>query len=105
MSASRFCALAFVLVAACGRGETDAVDPRAAAARVGRLLYEEKLISDPEVNAKVGGYVTAVDRDGAPPDSMLPELHAWLVEWVARYPDRAARARMMPGRHPPWMRE
>lgn len=92
-------ALMLVLLAACARGE-DAVEPEAAAARVGQLLYEENLIADPEVNERVGQYIAAVDRDGAPPDSVLPELHAWLEEWAARHPERAARARMMP-RTPP----
>ncbi|HEX8695962.1 MAG TPA: hypothetical protein VF746_26340 [Longimicrobium sp.] len=96
MRASAFCALAFLFAVACARGETDVGDRRAAAAQVGQLLYAENLISDPEVNAKVGGYVTAVDRDGAPLDSVLPDLHTWLVEWAARHPDRVARARMMP---------
>ena len=95
------CALACVLVAACGRGDTDTVDARAAAARVGQLLYAENLISDPEVNAKVRRYIAAVDRDAVPPDSVLPELHAWLVDWADRHPDRAARARMMPWTPPP----
>jgi hypothetical protein len=88
-------AFTLVLLAACARGE-DAVEPEAAAARVGQLLYGENLIADPEVNERVGRYIAAVDRDGAPPDSVLPELHAWLVEWAARHPERAARAGMMP---------
>ena len=78
-------ALTLVFLAACARGE-DAVEPEAAAARVGQLLYGENLIADPEVNERVGRYIAAVDRDGAPPDSVLPELHAWLVEWAARQP-------------------
>lgn len=96
MTRSLGCALALALmvVAGCARGE-DAVGPQAVAARVGQLLYGDNLIADPEVNERAGRYIAAVDRDGVPPDIVLPEFHAWLDEWVRRNPDRAARARML----------
>jgi hypothetical protein len=70
--------------------------PRPAAARVRDLLYGANLIADPQVNAKVGHYITQVDRDGASPDSVLRELQPWLDEWARGHPDRLARARLMP---------
>jgi hypothetical protein len=66
----------------------------------GQLLYTENLISDPEVNAKMGRYITAVDQGGVPPDSVLAELHTWLVEWKAQHPDHASRVRMVPRASP-----
>jgi hypothetical protein len=88
-------AIGTLLLAACA-AEEPPFDKRAAMARVGDLLYARNLISDPEVNEKVRGYITAVDRDGAPPDSVLREFDGWLSEWSRRHPERAARARLLP---------
>jgi hypothetical protein len=91
-------AAVLLCLAACGpAGPPPAVSREAAAARVGERLYAENLIADPEVAARVRRAVAAIDRDGAAPDSVLPGLHGWLEGWVARHPDRAARARLMPG--------
>jgi hypothetical protein len=81
---------------ACTREAKKELPRPVAAARVGDLLYGANLIADPQVNAKVGHYITQVDRDGASPASVLRELQPWLEEWVRRHPDRVARARLMP---------
>lgn len=69
---------------------------RPAPTRVGELLYKDNLIADPEVSAKMGEFVVRIDSAGALPESVLPELQAWLETWIAAHPERAARARMMP---------
>lgn len=89
--------LAVVLVAAAGCSQENEQHPRAAAeARVGRRLYAENLLADPEVGARVRAAVHAIEREEVPADSALTALDAWLGEWVARHPERAARARMLP---------
>lgn len=89
-------ALVLLLAGGCARGEPKPADARAAADRVGQLLYTDNLVSDPEVNAKLAGYVAAIDRDGEPPDSVLNQLDGWLGQWAAQHPDRVSRARLMP---------
>jgi hypothetical protein len=84
------------LAAVLGCGREPAGDGAEAAGRVGHLLYEQNLISDPEVNAKLMDYAGEVGGEGIPADSVLPELHRWLESWVAAHPGRVARARLMP---------
>jgi hypothetical protein len=93
--------LAWALGAGCaGRDAASALPADAAAARVGELLYSENLIADPEVNARVRESISAVDGEGVPADSVLPELYTWLERWVENHPDRAERARLMPSQPP-----
>lgn len=89
--------LAVVLLAPAGCGPGDKQHPRAAAeARVGRRLYAENLLADPAVGARVRAAVHGIEREGVPADSALTALDAWLEDWAARNPERAARARVLP---------
>lgn len=74
----------------------DRIDPAAASARVSVLLYQQGLVSDPEVNAKMNEYVLAVSRDGVSVDSVMPEFRHWLEAWAQAHPDRVATARLAP---------
>lgn len=95
------CVLLVLLAGCTGERPTSTTDaPDGGAARVGQRLYEENLIADPAVNARIGEAVVAVDRDGAHPDSVLSEVHGWLERWVAANPDRAARAHLLPRLNP-----
>ena len=58
------------------RGER--LDPAAASARVPVLLYQQGLVSDPEVNAKTNEYVLAVSLAGVPVDPVIAEFDRWL---------------------------
>jgi hypothetical protein len=94
-------ALALALThSACARpapaAHRDHLDPAEASAQVSVLLYQQGLVSDPEVNAKMNEYVLAVSRDGVPVDSVMPEFHHWLEAWARAHPDRAAAARLAP---------
>jgi hypothetical protein len=60
------------------------------------MLYEQNLVSDSEVNARMNEYVLAVSRDGARPDSVLPAFHQWLEVWSRAHPDRVKRASLVP---------
>lgn len=93
--------LGAVMASACA-GEASGRDgemlpPVEASARVSEMLYGQNLISDPQVNAKMNEYVLAVSRDGLPADSVMPEFHHWLVEWVRVHPNLVQAARLEPG--------
>lgn len=98
-------AFALLCASACGGSGGASGEPgaggrghEARAERVGELLYTQNLISDPEVNARMLEFATAVDHRGVPADSVLPDVLAWLEAWTARHPERVARARLQP--HP-----
>jgi hypothetical protein len=93
--------LGALMISACageasGRGG-EMLPPAEASVRVSEMLYGQNLISDPQVNAKMNEYVLAVSRDGVPADSVMPEFHRWLVEWVRVHPDLVDAARLEPG--------
>lgn len=79
-----------------GSRETKRLRPAQASRAISEMLYEENLISDPEVNHKMNEYVLAVSRDGTRVEVVLPEFHHWLEEWVRRNPDRVAAAKALP---------
>lgn len=87
-------ALCVQLCVGCSRQSTPNVE-HTPAEWVGYLLYEENLIADPEVAARVRASIIAVDRDGFPADSVLPQLHTWLERWARDNPDRVQRAHLM----------
>lgn len=93
--------LAFLAIVGCaGEGRKaggEMLPPAEASARVTELLYGQNLIADPQVNAKMNGYVLAVSRDGVPADSVMPEFHRWLAAWARTHPERVAAARLEPG--------
>lgn len=89
------------MISACA-GEASGRDggrlpPAEASARVSEMLYGQNLISQPQVNARMNEYVLAVSRDGVPADSVMPEFHRWLVEWVRVNPNLVDAARLEPG--------
>lgn len=93
--------LGALMISACA-GEASGRDgemlpPGEASARVSEMLYGQNLISDSQVNAKMNEYVLAVSRDGVPADSVMPEFHRWLVEWVRVHPNLVEAARLEPG--------
>lgn len=94
--AAAMAGLLMIVAAGCSGPTTTPVSREDATARVGHLLYSENIIADPEVSARVRESIAAVDRDGVPADSILPQLHAWIERWVRNNPDRVQRARLMP---------
>jgi hypothetical protein len=88
--------LLVLLTVSAGCDPRSSAHQRPAPTRVGELLYAENLIADPEVSAKMAEFVVRIDSAGALPESVLPEVQAWLEAWTAAHPERAARARMMP---------
>lgn len=84
------------LAALIGCGRAPAGDREVQASRVGYLLYEQNLIADPAVSAKLMEFAGDVGAERVPRDSVLPELQRWLESWVEAHPDRVARARLMP---------
>ncbi len=88
------------LAAACGTPETrqDAsLPPRVAAAQISNLLYQEGLIADPAVNARVNEYVAASRGGARARDSAVVEFRRWIGDWVAANPEKVAAARRAGG--------
>jgi len=87
-----------VALAGCGRGDGGGAlrHPAVAMKAVSELLYDQNLITDPEVNGRMNEYVLKVSRDGVAADSVIPEFHRWLVDWARRHPERVAAARARP---------
>jgi hypothetical protein len=61
------------------------------------MLYERNLISDPEVNRKMNEAVLRITKDGASPDSVMPNFLDWLEDWVDTHPAQAEAARLASG--------
>jgi hypothetical protein len=66
--------------------------PAPAAAAVDRMLYEENLVSVPEVSERTKDAVLRVARDNHSRDSVMPALHRWLEDWAAAHPAQAKAA-------------
>ncbi|HEX8211845.1 MAG TPA: hypothetical protein VF584_16840 [Longimicrobium sp.] len=71
--------------------------PAPAAAAVARMLYEENLVSVPEVSERTKEAVLRVARDNHSRDSVMPALHRWLENWAAAHPVEAKAARLAGG--------
>jgi len=71
--------------------------PAPAAAAVDRMLYEENLVSVPEVSERTREAVLRVARDNHSRDSVMPALHRWLEDWAAAHPAQAEAARLAGG--------
>jgi hypothetical protein len=71
--------------------------PEQAVIGVRKLLYEQNLIRDPEVNRKMKEAVLRITRDGAPSDSVMPDLYRWLEDWTATHPAEIEAARLAGG--------
>lgn len=98
--------LASLALAACSPPAAPPEDTRDAAgehAEVRTLLYEQGLIEDPEVQARMSAFVLRMRRDGLAPERGYREFRQWLEAWVRANPDRAraARARRGPARDGP----
>ena len=85
--------VAFVGLVACGRENRRLLPPDEAIVAVSELLYQQNLIVDDEVNARMNESVLLVSRDRRPADAVIPEFHLWLTEWARQHPDRVAAAR------------
>lgn len=68
--------------------------PAQAAAAVNRMLYEENLVSVPEVSERTKEAVLRVARDTRSRDSVMPGLHRWLEDWAAAHPAKTKAARL-----------
>lgn len=79
------------------RNERALVTPEQASVGVRDLLYERNLIRDPEVNRKMKEAVLRIAQDGAPSDSVMPDLHRWLEDWAATHPAQVEAARLAGG--------
>lgn len=73
------------------------VEPQYAAAGVKRRLYEDNLIRDPEVNARMNDAVASITQRGAAPDSVMPAFYRWLDHWAATHPAEVEAARLAGG--------
>jgi hypothetical protein len=71
--------------------------PAQAAAAVDRMLYEENLISVPEVSLMTKEALLRVARDNSARDSVMPALHRSLEDWAAAHPAQAKAARVAGG--------
>lgn len=71
--------------------------PDAVTIGIRRLLYEQNLIRDPEVNRKMNEAVLRITRDGASSDSVMPDLYRWLQEWATTHPAQVEAARLAGG--------
>jgi hypothetical protein len=69
-----------------------------AAAAVDRMLYEENLVSVPEVSERTKEAVLRVARDNRARDSVMPALHRWLEDWASAHPAEAKAARLAGGK-------
>lgn len=68
--------------------------PGEASAQVSRMLYEQNLISDPEVNREMNEAVLRITKGGASPDSVMPRFCRWLERWASTHPARVDAARL-----------
>jgi hypothetical protein len=64
---------------------------------VSKILYERNLISEPEVNRKMNEAVLRITKDGASPDSVMPNFLNWLEDWIDAHPAQAEAARLVGG--------
>lgn len=64
---------------------------------IAKLLYDQNLISNPEVNRKMNEVVVRISRDGASQDSAMSTFHHWLDEWTATHPLQVEEARLAGG--------
>ena len=71
--------------------------PAVATAAVDRMLYEENLVSVPEVSERTKQAVLRVARDKHARDSVMPTLHRWLEDWAAAHPAETKAARLAGG--------
>ncbi|HEX8361362.1 MAG TPA: hypothetical protein VF613_14710 [Longimicrobium sp.] len=65
------------------------------------MLYEQNLVSDPEVNRKMNQAALRIVEDGVPPESEIPLLLRWLEQWVATHPAQVEAARLAGGPYSP----
>jgi hypothetical protein len=79
------------------RNERALATPEQASIGVRKLLYERNLIDDPEVNRKMKEAVLRIAHDGAPSDSVMPDLYRWLEDWAATHPAQVDAARLAGG--------
>lgn len=85
-----------------GRSNVHAADrpllaPAQAAAAVDWMLYEQNLISVPEVSERTKVAALRVARDNRARDSVMPALHRWLEDWAAAHPAQVKAARLAGG--------
>lgn len=71
--------------------------PAAATAGVDWMLYEQNLISVPEVSERTKVAALRVARDNRARDSVMPALHRWLEDWAAAHPAQVKAARLAGG--------
>ena len=92
--------VALLALAACSapadtpEGTRDAAVEHAA---VRSLLYEQGLIEDPEVQARMSDFVLRMRRDRLAPERGFGEFRVWLEAWVRDNPERARAARTRRG--------
>ena len=79
------------------RAERPLLAPALAAAAIDQMLYEENLISVPEVSVRTKQAVLRVSRDKHARDSVMPALHRWLEDWAASHPAETKAARLAGG--------
>lgn len=96
------CRLLIVLLAlaACNAPDEAPEGTRDAAvehAAVRSLLYEQGLIEDPEVQARMSDFVLRMRRDSLAPEQGYTEFRQWLEAWVRENPERARAARTRRG--------
>lgn len=92
--------VAALVIAACSRSSTPRERPPSAAAehaRVRAMLYEDGLIEDREVQAKMSEFVLRMRRDGLEPAHGYQEFRLWLERWAREHPERAGTARARRG--------
>jgi hypothetical protein len=71
--------------------------PAVAAAAVDRMLYEENLVSVPEVSERTKQAVLRVARDNHARDSVMLALHRWLEGWAVAHRAETKAARLAGG--------
>jgi hypothetical protein len=93
---------ASLLCVGCSRTSTPqeqarAGDEVAEHARVRAMLYDQGLIEDAEVQAKMSEYVVRMERDSVPRERAYREFGDWLEAWARSNTERARTARARRG--------
>ncbi len=71
---------------------------------VARMLYEQNLISNPEVNREMNRAALRITKEGASPESVMPIFLRWLERWAATHPAQVEAARLAGSSYTPTAR-